>query len=109
MEGFGAHAYAEGGAALQDASENSSNVWPDLVFLDLYTEAMSASDFVQGLGSLASQLGLPLPKICVVSGAADIEAISRQLNADFFFQKPFEIPELIEYAKLKCAQEMRAG
>lgn len=100
MAGFQVSAFAEGGIALQGASEN----WPELVLLDLYTNAMSAQDFVDGLNALASQLSLALPKICVISGAAEIEEISRQLNADFFFQKPFNLLDLVQYTKKACGK-----
>lgn len=105
LEGFQVNAYAEGGVALRNVSENPAEVWPELVFLDLYTEALSAYAFVQGLTSLAHRLQRRLPKVCVVSGATDIEMNTRLLNADNFFQKPFDIPELIRYAKQACEWE----
>jgi DNA-binding response OmpR family regulator len=109
MEGFEVDAYAEGGVALQTASADPAGTWPELVFLDLYTEAMPALDFVEGLNSLALRLQRKPPKICVVSGAADIEELSQSLNADFFFQKPFSTSELIRYARRSCAQVAEAG
>ncbi|MFL5815907.1 MAG: response regulator [Bdellovibrionia bacterium] len=105
FESFEVSAFAEGGIALKSASENPG-IWADLVLLDLYTEAMSAQDFVDGLKSLAAQLSLRVPKICVISGAAEIQEISRRLNADFFFQKPFQMQDLVAYAKKACADQM---
>lgn len=109
LEGFEVHAFAEGGGALQCVLEDPERIWADLVLLDLYTNAMSAQEFVQSLNSLALQLQRALPKVCVVSGAADIENISRLLNADFFFQKPFDTLELIQYAKRVCSQTAIVG
>jgi DNA-binding response OmpR family regulator len=104
MEGFQVEAFSEGRVALQNALENPTKIWPELVLLDLYTDAMSPFHFVQKLSALASQLRKRSPKICVVSAASDIEDISGLLNADSFFQKPFDIPALIHYAKQTCAQ-----
>lgn len=99
FEGFPVEAFAEGEVAIQKASENPTDFWADLVFLDLYTDAMPAFEFVQCLKDLATRFKQRMPTICVISGAIDIEKASQSLNADSFFQKPFEILDLIQYAK----------
>jgi DNA-binding response OmpR family regulator len=109
IEGFQVNAFAEGDTALKYAPENPSGAWPNLVLLDLYTDAMSAQEFVDSLNLLAARLDLRVPKICVVSGAADIEEASHLLNADAFFQKPFNMQELVLYAKKACSLDTVAG
>jgi DNA-binding response OmpR family regulator len=98
IHGFEVQAFADGGSALKKASDDPKLFWTDLVFLDLYTKAMSAFDFVDGLNALAARFKTSMPKICVVSGAADIEKVSVALSADTFIKKPFDLNDLVGFA-----------
>jgi DNA-binding response OmpR family regulator len=98
VHGFDVHAFADGETAFKMASDDLKAFWPDCIFLDLYTKTMSAFDFVDGLNALAARLMRIRPRLCVVSGAPDIERFSSALCADSFIKKPFDLNDLVQFA-----------
>ena len=64
---------------------------PDLVLLDMRMPVMTGWEFVEALASR----GLARPKILVMTAAADTEKRARDVGANGWVAKPFDVDDLL--------------
>jgi len=86
-EGFTVVSVASGQEAIARATESP----PAVVLLDLLLPDLDPLEIVQGVRRAGTN-----PVVVVVSAAPNVRERSREVGADAFFEKPYDLGELIQ-------------
>jgi CheY-like chemotaxis protein len=74
----------------------TQQIRPDLLIMDLTFPGMSAFEFKEKLNQISTMNELPL---VVISGQTDIAEQAREMKANAFLRKPFDMDDLITTVK----------
>jgi len=94
MEGFDVETAANGAEALEILDQSR----PSVVLLDMRMPIMDGWAFAERLHTRAVQ-----PKVAVMTAAQDAQGWAKEIGADAFLAKPFEIDELMRVVQNLCA------
>ena len=97
-EGYAVATVPHGAAALDILRQHE----PEVILLDLRMPLMDGWSFVE---CYRAANGRPPAPVILISGVSDLEVAARQLGADAYFRKPFDIELLvraIEQARAAC-------
>lgn len=89
---------ATGRSAVQHAEQTA----PSLVLIDYVMPGLSGADVI---AQMRVRFGPSLPPLVLLSGRPEVRELARQVGADGYLYKPFDVEELLSLVSRLTGQE----